>query len=47
MRPSRCSSRFDGTLMSYDQELSDDVRDAVADLRAAGHHVARRSRSSR
>ncbi|MGN7704438.1 MULTISPECIES: HAD family hydrolase [Cellulosimicrobium] len=30
---------IDGTLMSYDQELSDDVRDAVADLRAAGHHV--------
>lgn len=30
---------IDGTLMSYDQELSEDVRDAVADLRAAGHHV--------
>ncbi|MBM7818343.1 hydroxymethylpyrimidine pyrophosphatase-like HAD family hydrolase [Cellulosimicrobium cellulans] len=30
---------IDGTLMSYDQELSDDVRDAVADLRTAGHHV--------
>ncbi len=30
---------IDGTLMSYDQELSQDVRDAVADLRAAGHHV--------
>ncbi|WP_435738192.1 HAD family hydrolase [Cellulosimicrobium sp. PMB13] len=29
----------DGTLMSYDQEMSDDVRDVVADLRAAGHHV--------
>ena len=30
---------IDGTLMSYDQELSEDVRDAVAGLRAAGHHV--------
>ncbi|WP_265521662.1 HAD family hydrolase [Oerskovia flava] len=30
---------IDGTLMSYDQELSEDVRDAVADLRAGGHHV--------
>ena len=29
----------DGTLMSYDQEMSDDVRDVVAALRAAGHHV--------
>jgi hydroxymethylpyrimidine pyrophosphatase-like HAD family hydrolase len=29
----------DGTLMSYDQEMSDDVRDAVVALRAAGHHV--------
>ena len=29
----------DGTLMSYDQEMSDDVRDAVAALRDAGHHV--------
>lgn len=30
---------IDGTLMSYDQELSQDVIDAVAALREAGHHV--------
>ena len=29
----------DGTLMSYDEFLSDEVREAVADVRAAGHHV--------
>ncbi|WP_454041837.1 HAD family hydrolase [Cellulosimicrobium sp. Marseille-Q8652] len=29
----------DGTLMSYDQEMSEDVRDVVGALRAAGHHV--------
>ena len=29
----------DGTLMSYDEFLSDEVRDAVAQVRAAGHHV--------
>ncbi|MCB7135051.1 HAD family hydrolase [Cellulosimicrobium marinum] len=29
----------DGTLMSYDQEMSDDVRDVVGALREAGHHV--------
>lgn len=29
----------DGTLMSYDEFLSDEVREAVALVRAAGHHV--------
>jgi hydroxymethylpyrimidine pyrophosphatase-like HAD family hydrolase len=29
----------DGTLMSYDGVISDDVRKAVADIRAAGAHV--------
>lgn len=29
----------DGTLMTYDEFLSDEVRECVADLRAAGHHV--------
>lgn len=29
----------DGTLMSYDEFLSDEVREAVTDVRAAGHHV--------
>lgn len=30
---------IDGTLLDYDQTLSDVVRDAVRDVRAAGHHV--------
>lgn len=30
---------IDGTLISYDQDLSDDVVDVIADLRGAGHHV--------
>jgi hydroxymethylpyrimidine pyrophosphatase-like HAD family hydrolase len=30
---------IDGTLLDYDQTMSDDVRDAVAAVRAAGHHV--------
>lgn len=30
---------IDGTLVTYDDELSDAARDAVADVRAAGHHV--------
>ncbi|MBD8078660.1 HAD family hydrolase [Cellulosimicrobium arenosum] len=30
---------IDGTLLSYDQELSQEVQDAVGDLRAQGHHV--------
>ncbi len=30
---------IDGTLMSYDQALSEDIRNAIADLRAAGHHA--------
>lgn len=29
----------DGTLMTYDEFLSDEVRQAVADVRAAGHQV--------
>ena len=29
----------DGTLMTYDEFLSDEVREAVTDVRAAGHHV--------
>ncbi|MBI9113565.1 HAD family hydrolase [Sanguibacter suaedae] len=29
----------DGTLMTYDEFLSDEVREAVADVRAAGHEV--------
>ena len=29
----------DGTLMTYDEFLSDEVREAVSDVRAAGHHV--------
>ncbi|GAA1865156.1 HAD family hydrolase [Myceligenerans crystallogenes] len=30
---------IDGTLVTYDEVLSDAARDAVADVRAAGHHV--------
>lgn len=30
---------IDGTLLSYDGELSDEVRSAVADVHDAGHHV--------
>lgn len=30
---------IDGTLVTYDDELSDAARDAVAAVRAAGHHV--------
>lgn len=30
---------IDGTLVTYDDELSDAARDAVVALRAAGHHV--------
>ncbi len=30
---------IDGTVATYDQEISDDVRQAVADVRSAGHHV--------
>jgi hydroxymethylpyrimidine pyrophosphatase-like HAD family hydrolase len=30
---------IDGTLLDYDQTLSDVVRDAARDVRAAGHHV--------
>ena len=30
---------IDGTLVTYDEVLSDDARDAVAAVRAAGHHV--------
>ncbi|GII99975.1 hydroxymethylpyrimidine pyrophosphatase-like HAD family hydrolase [Sediminihabitans luteus] len=30
---------IDGTLITYDEVMSDDVRDAVAAVRAAGHHV--------
>jgi hydroxymethylpyrimidine pyrophosphatase-like HAD family hydrolase len=30
---------IDGTLLDYDQTLSDAVGDAVRDVRAAGHHV--------
>lgn len=30
---------IDGTLMTYDGELSDDLRDAITDLRLAGAHL--------
>ncbi|ROS79192.1 HAD family hydrolase [Cellulomonas sp. PhB143] len=30
---------IDGTLITYDEELSDEVREAVAAVRDAGHHV--------
>lgn len=38
-RPMLVALDIDGTLLTYDEHLADETRDAVAAVRDAGHHV--------